>query len=647
MPALVVRPLAQPPVDGRARAFPALNRRGALNISVMRLVGVTMLAATVWLTGPPSLAGQDAAQTAAESPAPAQAMPPAPPSRPPMRVGTGLILGRVVDGQTTTAVPDALVTLTGGGAALKVLTDAEGRFLFTKLPDGPLSIGASKAGYASGRYGQRSPRGPGRVLTLAAGARVGDAVVRLWKLAAISGVVQDEAGDPAVGVEVRLIDRLVTDDGERVLAPGAAAVAMTDDRGMYRFAAVSPGEYVVLARSPSDMAMRVLMSLAMADQSAIAAVAQRAAAAAGHIENLVDIDSTLRIVAPTFYGGAGPGGAQPIRVRAGEERRGIDVRVAAVAVARVAGTLLEDGAPVGMARVRLTAGDSEIDVATATSDQTGRFVMMGVPAGVYTLRATRDLRAQNAQNAMMTATGRPATPAQPTVWARQQVVAGSSEATSLTIAMRPGPKIRGRVEFRGGATRPLPEELAQLRVSVVPPPTSPGTGAIAQVQPDGTFETAGLAPARYRLSVMPMSSVRPWQPVSALAGAIDLLDQPVELDADLEDVVIVLTSDASATIEGTVTGPQGAPDPSAVVVVLPADPDRFSSRRRRIPHTNASGAYSASNLPAGDYVVAISTDERVEYGLDREEILRLIQSGTRITIVDGDRRTVHLRSGGE
>ena len=558
---------------------------------------------------------------------------------------TGLILGRVVDGHSTQPVGGAIVTLAAPGTPpQKVITDAQGRFLFTNLSEGDLSLSATKSGYLSGRYGQRSPRGPSRPLSLGPGARIGDAIVRLWKPAGISGGVYDDAGEPAVGVEVRLLERVVADDGERVLSPGAAAVTTTDDRGVYRFAAVPPGEYVALARSPTDVAIRMLMSLAMSDQAAIAVVASRAMATGSRVENVIEVDAALGLYAPAFYAGAvSPTDARPIRVRAGEERRGVDFRVHAVPVARVAGTVIRpDGEPVGGTPVRLTLGDSDIDIATGSTTRDGQFVLMPVPAGTYVLRVGRDGGGSGTA-------GRGGTSAsQPALWARQQVVAGTDEAASLTIALRRGPRIRGRIEFADHSQRPPPDQLGQLSIQVhSATPAPPGMAGSARIQPDGTFETIDLAPGKYRLGLMSISSARPWRAAAAIAGAIDLLDVPAHLEtSDLDDVIVMVTSQPGGTIEGAIRTAQGEADAAAVVVVLPADPRRLGSARMRILVTTRTGAYRASNLPAGEYVVALTSDERLELGLDREELVRLIGGGTRVTLGNGERRTVDLRSGG-
>jgi hypothetical protein len=570
----------------------------------------------------------------------AQAPPPTPAT-----AGTGLLLGRVLDGHTTQPVSGAVVTLSRPGLPpQKVIVDGEGRFLFTKLPAGELTLTAVKAGYLNGLSGQRVPGGPGRPIPLADGARVGDAVVRLWKPAAVSGAVYDDGGEPAVGIEVRLVERVLV-EGERVLAQNAMPAVVTDDRGIYRFSAVAPGEYILYARSPSDFGPRVLMSLAMSDQSAIAAFAARAsqAAASGHMEDLVDVDSSLRVYPPVFYPGtAAPADAQPLGLRAGDERSGVDLHVRPVPVTRVSGTLLHDGKPLAAARVRLMLPGVPIEIATGRSSGDGRFTMLGVPAGAYVLRATRANPVPRTAEARGRG-GQPLLPADPPLWATLTVVAGTPEAASLSLAMRPGVLIRGRLEFAGGAGRPAPDEITQQRVTALSADAT-AMNAVARIEPDGSFSTAGLLPGRYRLRVM---GPRPWRAASAMANGVDLLDTPITVESgDLDDVVIAMTDRPGASLDGTIRTNQGTPDPGAVVLILPSDPRLVGARRMRTLRTTPSGAYSAADLPPGDYIVALSSDERVQIGFDREEIARLIQGGTRVTLNDGERRTLDLRSEG-
>ena len=127
---------------------------------------------------------------------------PAQPSPPP----TGLILGRVLDAASGRPVSGALVTLGGfapapagtGMAAPpsqpRAMTNANGQFVFRNLPKGHFSLNVTRPGYVEGAYGRRRPGGASSTVQLDDGQRLGDVVVRLWRRAAISGTVTDEAG---------------------------------------------------------------------------------------------------------------------------------------------------------------------------------------------------------------------------------------------------------------------------------------------------------------------------------------------------------------------------------------------------------------------------------------------------------------------
>jgi len=563
------------------------------------------------------------------------------------RTGTGVLIGRVVEGESGRPVQGVLVSLTGSGATQKVQVDGQGRFLFTNLPDGEFQIGATKAGYFGGQSGQRAPKGPARPVALGAAERRGDLTLRLWKFAVIAGRVVGDNGEPAVGLDVNLIERRLV-DGQRVMANRPFPTVTTDDRGAFRFSNVLPGEYLVLARTPADMGQRVLMAIAMTDPSAIASVASRAAGS-GHIEDAVEIDSTLRVYPTTFYPSVmSPAEAEPIVVAAGEDRSGIDIRARVVGVGTVAGILTHQAQPVAGARLWLTTGageGGEVEVVSASTRPDGRFVMAGVPVGAYTLRATRIPAQTGAFAARGRATGQPVLPADPAVWATQPVVVGDAASRSMVIEAQAGARFRGRIEWSGAAPRPQPEQMANLRLMVVN--AAPGPGAfpvsVGRIEADGTFTTVGLPPGRYRLR---LDGPAPWRAGSATAEGVDLLDVPRSVGAsDVNDVVITMIDTPTASLTGVVRDARGTPDPDAVVLVLPGDERLIGDRRMRTLRTTRDGAFSAPGLPAGDYVVVASDDRQVDAGLDRAAIVRLIQSGTRVTLNDGERKTVDLRGG--
>src|SRR5262245_24075760 len=167
------------------------------------------------------------------------------------QIGTGLIVGQIVDAGTGKAVPGAIVTLQGPGGAHRVMTEPQGHFIFRNLVKGTFSITTTKAGWIDGAYGRRRPYGSAHQLDLAEGQRVGDVKIPIWRFGGISGTVRDEDGEPVIGVEVRALRRAAV-FGRRLLV--AAGSARTDDRGVFRVGSLIPAEYLVML-SPGQTAI--------------------------------------------------------------------------------------------------------------------------------------------------------------------------------------------------------------------------------------------------------------------------------------------------------------------------------------------------------------------------------------------------------
>ena len=83
------------------------------------------------------------------------------------------------------------------------ITNGSGRFVFRRLPKGSFGLTAIKPGYVEGAYGRSRPGGSSAMVELADGQR-SDVVIPMWRFAALSGTVIDEAGEPLVGVDVRV-----------------------------------------------------------------------------------------------------------------------------------------------------------------------------------------------------------------------------------------------------------------------------------------------------------------------------------------------------------------------------------------------------------------------------------------------------------
>src|SRR6187402_1862430 len=156
-----------------------------------------------------------------------------------------VITGVVVDGTTGEAIPEAVVFLSAtpagpAGAQTRQLTDERGRFAFVQLPgDASYTLSATKFGYLEGGYGRDAmPTDPLRSIPLKASEWIPNIKVAIWKPGAISGVVRDESGEPAVGVVVRALKRVRIQGRDEFVA---GPVTRADDRGRYRLHTLPPG----------------------------------------------------------------------------------------------------------------------------------------------------------------------------------------------------------------------------------------------------------------------------------------------------------------------------------------------------------------------------------------------------------------------
>src|SRR5687767_7909836 len=94
----------------------------------------------------------------------------------------GVITGQVVDAVTGKPVSAVVVSIGGltipvhlgpspGPGQPRILTGADGRFVFRGLSPGSFTITATKSGYAGGSYGKRRPNGSSQSVVLTEAAR--------------------------------------------------------------------------------------------------------------------------------------------------------------------------------------------------------------------------------------------------------------------------------------------------------------------------------------------------------------------------------------------------------------------------------------------------------------------------------------------
>lgn len=626
----------------------------------------------------------------------ATAQPPADDARP------SLVAGRVVDASTGRPIAGAVITPAGSAVVLpptatvppRVMTNANGQFVIRGLHTGAVVLTATKGGYVNATYGQRRPGGTAQPVPIAPDTRVTDLELRMWKFGAIGGTVLDESGDPVVGTRVASYMRTWI-AGRRRYTAGPTAV--TDDRGVYRIAGLTPGDYVIAVPStqtavPSEVmdsffggtplgdAKRMQLSRELnaigsvvapsGSQFAMNIAGQTMTLAPGTLAPAATADGVL--VYPTlFYPSAATAAqATAVAITSGEERSNVDLLVRPARGVRVSGTLIGPEGPAETTGIRLTpvGGDElldQLDTATAITNAAGQFTFPAVPSGQYVLRVLRlprppadpdgTTRVSVRPDGSMTISSAPSTTGPPppppipkdaTLIAQLPIAVGDRDVTDMIVTLGVAPRVSGRVEFDGTIEHPTTESLTGLRITLDPADGSrlpDATLAFQTGRPDekGEFTTYGVPPGRYVIRVSPIPAG--WFFKGAMFQGRDVADTPLELESkDVSGIVITFT-DRPSSISGTVRGADG-PDPTAIVLAYPIDSSIWSSsgalsRRMRTARAAKDGTYALTALAPGEYYVVAVQEDLVGEWQDPALLQALTRVARQIRVVEGERRT--------
>jgi protocatechuate 3,4-dioxygenase beta subunit len=615
-----------------------------------------------------------------------------------------LVLGRVVDAATGKPIAGAIVSVHGtaapsSGAIPRMMTNDAGQFVVRGLRTGTLYLTATKGGYVDAFNGQRRPEGSGQPIHVSEGQRMADVEIRMWKHAVITGSVTDERGEPVVNARVQAYRRGLVAGRPRFIA---AKMASTDDRGVYRLAGLTPGDFEVavtstLVSTPSAAIDTLLQGGGSAasrsdlakDFGTIGApvapagtlFAMRAgndtiALAAGTATTMPGDGGTLLVYPTTFYPAApSPSEAAVVRIKSGEERANVDLEMHPIRSVRVAGTI---AAPEGFAAnvpVRLVpAGEDlipELEVATTLSDASGGFAFPAVPPGQYVVRVIRVPRPPaavedgNRTNVLRTGVVTvassanlvapigvpPPIPADATLCADAAIGVGDADVSGIVLMLRAGSRVSGRIEFEGAGDRPDPRTLANMRVTLDPADGATLPDGIAlstgRVDENGQFTTYGVPPGKYFVRA---SGVFDWFFKGALYRGSDLADEPIELgSSDVSDVVLTFT-DRPSSIAGVVRASDNV-DGEAVVLAFPVDSTEWIEtgampRRLRSARADKDGAYLFPALPAGEYYVVAVRDDFLYDWQDPKFLEALSAAARRVRIAEGERTTQDLRTSG-
>jgi len=277
----------------------------------------------------------------------------------------GSVEGQVVSSVDGTPVRRAAVFLTGGpihpvpgrprNTPAQAETDDQGGFVFEPLEAGRYILNLRRDGYVV----NDDPRGGLNLsVELGDGQQLSGLKLRMTPQSVIAGKVTDENGDPVVGAEV-IVQRAGTANGITVPIMNAAE-EKTNDLGEYRIPNLGAGDYIVGAR----------------------------------IENR-GRDSTVSYMGGYHPSASAAKDAARIHVAAAAVASGADIHVKKISGFTVRGKVMDGDGPGNLTGVtpRLVSSDQWAYVGVVRPKPDGSFEFTGVPAGTYTLYASRPVTA--------------------------------------------------------------------------------------------------------------------------------------------------------------------------------------------------------------------------------------------------------------
>ena len=611
-----------------------------------------------------------------------------------------LVVGQVIDAGTGTPVSGALVEVrmqatlaapvnpfSGRPAppqltqTPRVLTGSDGRFVFRRLPKGNFIVTASKPGYLDGAYGRRRPGGDSQALVLFDGQKAGGLRIYLWRHSAITGMVVDEAGEPAVGIQMRAFLRTTVAGQRRFSRVGT--LGWTDDRGVYRIHGLLPGDYLVAAGSTKVSVAASTVEDVRRSGAAPSSITDIGAATVAGRGSAIQVGDALLTLAGSAIGPppssdghvfvypttfhpntASPSRSTIVTVASGEERSGIDFQLVPVATRRVSGVIVTNDTVRGGIPVRLMVEDAvdaplEQEVATTVTDRAGAFVFPAVPVGLYSLRVVQGGRLvtglTGTTTIIQTGAGTISSPDRASFnpsmdsfslrWASVPVAVGRDDISNLSVTLRPGLGLTGRAEFAGSRDKPTPR-LAQVPVVInsladasgIPPVTGQFDGS-------GRFSAFGFPAGRYVIHVGPAPAG--WFLQSITCNGRDILDTPFSLEAADATAVTFTFTDRPTEVIGAVRNNAGTSDPGATVITFPTDSQTWSSmwinpRRFRSMRVEATGVFKFSPLPAGSYFIVAIPDEVAGDWQDPSFLDALSRSATQLNLAEGESKSLDL-----
>lgn len=471
---------------------------------------------------------------------------------------------------------------TGAGAVISaaqlppvysVESDASGNFIFEAVPAGRYTLYAERNGYVRQNYSTGTGPAGANVLStinVSAGQSVTGIAMKMTPQALIAGKVTDEDGDPFPNTRVT-VGRWNYAGGRKQLVPAGSATSGPD--GTFIIGNLAAGRYY----------------LSVVDQAAMVNAGRRALPGKPGAPEEAYVTTYYPSVTDLTA-------ATALEITAGAEMRGLDVRMRKARVFHISGKLIDatTGAAPPNANVSLVQKDSsDLNLFRPNSVvRGGEFEFNHLLPGSYILQVN--------PFSVRTADGTTTTTA---LVARQVVNLGNDNIDNLVLQAGPGAEVTGKITTEGSAAQqpgqqaPAPAALARPRV-ILNVMEGLNSSANAESKDDGTFVLHNLAPATYRVNVVP---VPPGTYVKSIRfGGLDITKTTLDLTSGSGGTLDVVLSANAADVTGTLHGQDGQPVQGASVTIWSPDMPDFN----RTNLTDQNGTFRFFSLAPGTYHVA-------------------------------------------
>jgi hypothetical protein len=371
--------------------------------------------------------------------------------------------------------------------------------------------------------------------------------------AVVTGHIVDEDGDPLSGCNVQIHPA-----GHPEQNVAMSGNSNSDEDGAYRMYLIPPGKYILAARCARAMFQPRPFS-----------AGPEAPPRQGYPVQYYPLT-------------ADPKGAQVVELTPGAEKSGVDFQMRPSRVTQVhvafspGGADWRDSGPMMVRLMPLDPSQRDMGVFGAPDPKDGTFQFRQVFPGSYILVAFSNAGSGSGQ-----------------IGAAQRVEVGD-QPVALTIDLRHGIELSGRVEIDSSGNSTSQATLAQVNVRLVPQYQAGLPGPQSQVNDDGTLTLKGVIPAPWLVQAnAPFGFVK-----SIWFGNTDVTDAPVDLSSGAGGNLRIVISTNTASIRGSA--------PAGEMVYAQRLDDPLPYRSNRGAGVDQSGQYKLDNLAPGKYRLVVT-----------------------------------------